>query len=714
MITKNKALAVFAVLLCMNLYNCVFAENDTVYRYPDYAYEYLGNDKFENFNRKMFNFNLKLNKYAIKPVHTIWASIMPEYGIERIKSATTNIEYPIRLVSTLLQKDFQASKTETIRFLTNSTLGIGGLYDPADKLFHIEPVAEDMEQALAKCKVKQGPYLVLPVLSSITPRETAGKVLDAALNPSSYIATPVIALVKAGLTVNKSYAIQPMAKMVESNYADPYVIAKKFYGVNNYIKLENLDRKKVIDQYMKNFENDLLVNNNEVINDEENADDTDSVLRVNNETEEKVSLRGNEIEPLTVNEIIQGSATIDNVIMKSYDNPNSKLFADMLLFDFKPQSPVVDAMRTALFDIPGIDDSIWTDLSVWNRCFNKKIRTSSVNITPDRQNYKYRYIMQKDKNSPLAIIYPSIGEGITSHHSVVLAKMFYDAGYSVLIQGSHFQWEFVKSMPANYRPGLPKQDARDLQKITGKIIDSLEAKYDCKFHDNVLIGTSFGALMTLYIANEEAQKNTLNISKFISINPPIELVYAMKQIDKNTQEWNKNPENIKEKVAITAAKIMQVYNNKETLDKTNITLPFSEYEGKLITGFLMHQKLSDLIYTLEGNSKDIYSKIYNMGYEDYANKYLLSEQHNSFDELRYETSIYAISDYLRENDNYKIYHALDDYLVNKQQLRILKKFSGAKTVIFDHGSHLGFLYRQEFINELKKDITLNNKTLAQN
>lgn len=714
MITKNKALAVFAVLLCMNLYNCAYSENDTAYRYPDYAYEYLGNDKFESFNRKMFNFNLKLNKYAIKPVHTVWASIMPEYGIDRIKSATTNIEYPIRLVSTLLQKDFKASKTETVRFLTNSTLGIGGLFDPADKLFHIEPVAEDMEQALAKCKVKQGPYLVLPVLSSITPRETAGKVLDAALNPSSYIATPVIALVKAGLTVNKSYAIQPMAKMVESNYADPYVIAKKFYGVNNYIKLENLDRKNVIDQYMKNFENDLLVNNNEVNNDEENIEDIDSILRVSNETEEKVSLRGNEIEPLTVNEIIQGSATIDNVIMKSYDNPNSKLFADMLLFDFKPQSPVVDAMRTALFDIPGIDDSIWTDLSVWNRCFNKKIRTSSVNITPDRQNYKYRYIMQKDKNSPLAIIYPSIGEGITSHHSVVLAKMFYDAGYSVLIQGSHFQWEFVKSMPKNYRPGLPKQDAQNLQKITGKIIGSLQAKYDCKFHDNVLIGTSFGALMTLYIANEEAHNNTLNISKFISINPPIELVYAMKQIDKNTEEWNKNPENIKEKVAVTAAKIMQVYNNKENLDKTNVTLPFSDYEGKLITGFLMHQKLSDLIYTLEGSSKDIYSKIYNMGYEDYANKYLLSEQHESFDELRYDTSLYAISDYLRENDNYKIYHALDDYLVNKQQLRILKKFSGPKTVIFDHGSHLGFLYRQEFINELKKDITLNNKTLAQN
>lgn len=55
-------------------------------------------------------------------------------------------------------------------------------------------------------------------------------------------------------------------------------------------------------------------------------------------------------------------------------------------------------------------------------------------------------------------------------------------------------------------PGTAKTGCPGFAKITGKIIDSLEAKYDCKFHDNVLIGTSFGALMTLYIANEEAQK----------------------------------------------------------------------------------------------------------------------------------------------------------------------------------------------------------------
>ena len=106
-------------------------------KYPDYSYMYLGADKFEKINRKIFNFNLGLNKYAIRPVHILWSSIMPEYGIDRIHSAYKNIEYPKRLVSSLIQKDFKTSGTETVRFLANTTIGLGGLFDPAKSLFHI-------------------------------------------------------------------------------------------------------------------------------------------------------------------------------------------------------------------------------------------------------------------------------------------------------------------------------------------------------------------------------------------------------------------------------------------------------------------------------------------------------------------------------------------------------------------------------------------------
>ncbi len=74
-----------------------------------------------------------------------------------------------------------------------------------------------------------------------------------------------------------------------------------------------------------------------------------------------------------------------------------ELEADIVLDDYNPQSPVVDSMRTALFNLPGVDESIWSELSIWNRSFSKRIRTGAIELTPDRQKYKYRYIMQKRK-----------------------------------------------------------------------------------------------------------------------------------------------------------------------------------------------------------------------------------------------------------------------------------------------------------------------------
>lgn len=705
----KKLFVIFSILICLFTQNFLVLAQESN-KFPDYSYEYIGNDKWENFNRKIFNFNLFLNKYAIRPVHILWSSLLPEYGIERIQSATNNIEYPIRLVSSLLQRDFETSKKETIRFFTNTIIGLGGLYDPAKKLFHIEQSSENMEQALAGCKMKTGPYIVLPIISSTTLRGVLGRILDMALNPGSYIATPVLAIVKAGLTVNKTSFMQPIIKMVESTYADPYDIAKKIYGLESYIRCANMDRidLKFSDLHKDNMET-VQENSNTKI-----AKLPAPVLKKAQRPQEQLiqTLVSSEI---VTPDILQGGANIDE-ILKDYSTEDFKLSADMLLFGFNPQNPIVDSMRTALFNLPHINDSMWNDLSVWNRSFANRIKTSSIQITEGKDNYKFRYIMQKDKNSPVAIIYPSIGEGIMSSHSVLLAKLFYDKGYSVVIQGSHFQWEFVKSMPDNYHPGLPKRDALVLKEITSKILSKLEEKYNCEIKNKTFIGTSFGALTTLFVAASEYENNTLGNSKFISICPPVELIYAMKQIDKNTEDWNNSPNDLKQKVAMTAAKVLKLYQTKDELGKTSDinNLPFSEEEGKLITGFIMHQKLSDLIFTMENTSKttktDIYQMINNMNYQDYAKKYLLSDADKSVDDLSYESSLTSISDYLMNNNNYKIYHSLNDYLTNTTQLKKLKQYSGSKVILLDNGAHLGFLYRDEFIEDLQKTIDLHQTT----
>lgn len=662
-------------------------------KYPDYGYMYLGPDKFEKMNRKMFAFNLGLNKYAVRPVHILWSSIMPEYGMDRIHSAYKNIEYPKRLVSSLLQKDFKTSGHETVRFLTNSTLGLGGMFDPAKRFFHLEPTTEDMEQALTRCKCCSGPFIVLPGLAGATTRGMAGRVLDMSLNPTTYVGTPVLAMVKAGLTVNRTSYMQPLIKMIESTYADPYEIARKMYGLDSYIKSENFDRKHVLENGFKNLE-----------------------VPAEEEPAELVELRGLDTcgDELILTDIKNGEKTVEDSLVESNTANTPTVEADMLLPDYNPQCPVVDSMRTALFDLPDVDSSSWNELSIWNRSFSKKIRTSSVSVTPDKEDYKFRYILQKNRTAPLAIIYPSIGEGITSHHSVIMAKLFYDAGYSVVIQGSHFQWEYVKSMPDDYRPGLPAKDAEYLKNVTAKIVEKLETKYDCKFGEKTILGTSLGAMMTLFVANSEYKNDTLGVTKYISICPPIELTYALEQVDKNGEEWFKNPNDLKNRVAQTASKVVQLSDMKDEQKDFKIgTLPFTEEEGKLITGFVMHQKLSDLIFTLEKTPKTqatgVYDVLNNMNYHDYMEKYFIGGEYRNVEDLSYDTSLLALAPFLKNSPNYKIYHSVDDYLVNQKQLKNLKALSGSKIVLLSNGSHLGFMYTPEFISDLNKEILLAEK-----
>ncbi len=656
-------------------------------RYPDYAKMYVGEDKYEKFNRKMFNLNRGLNKYIARPVHILWSSIMPKYGIERIRDAYNNIEYPKRLASCLVQRDGEGLKRETVRFFTNTTLGLGGLFDPADKIFKIKPTNENMEQALCKCKMCSGHYMVIPVLNACTPRSLCGRILEAALDPSVYLATPITSIVKFGLMVNRTSYMQPLAKMIESTYADPYDIQKKLYGMENYIKNSNLDRT------------DLLAEEEVKLPEFPNAIQEEIMVQVE-------LLSENELEKLAFEEgeTTGSAANIEELeIIKKPD-----VNADIMLEGYNPQSPVVDSMRTALFDNPEIYKSIWNELSIWNRSFAKRIKTASVNIAPDRADYKFRYILQKDRNAPLVILYPSIGEGANNHHSVVFAKLFYDEGFSVVMQGSHFHWEFVKSMPDGFCPGVPGDDIIYIKLVTSKILDTLKEKYDCEFSDKIVVGTSFGAMASLFLAESESKENTLGINKFIAISPPVELLYALEQLDKNSDEFDKNSPDVKHKTAVTAAKILQLYQQKDAPDFRIDTLPFTEEEGKLITTFILRQKLSDLIFAIEniatGKKTDFYEKFNNMNYRDYAEKYLLKGGLLTLEDFRYETSLYSLADYLSRNNNYSIYHSMDDYLINGEQLSRLKIFAGKHLICLSNGAHLGFMYRPEFLDMLKKEV----------
>lgn len=695
--SKNRFLLIFAAVFVVNfsLNNASFAIQDVAvgYKYPDYACEFCGKDTCERFNRKLFAFNLKLNKYVVRPIDVVWASIMPKYGMDKLRNAYTNVNFPVRMVSCFLQKDYKALKQETKRFLINTTLGVGGLYDPAKTKFKLAPRQEDMEQALAHYpKIKSGPYLVLPVVRGSV-RDLVGKALNCPLNPCSYVLGPFAIVANAAFFINNSTYAQPIIKKVDETYADPYQIAKQVDGIQDYIKNNNLDRVDFLEK-----------------------------------------------KPTDDNEI-KVSTMVGDAYMKSDIRTDIK--PDIELGNYNPQTPLIDSMRTVLFEGHNPDKSIWSETSVWNRGFNKKIKTSSVNVYEKRPAYKFRYILQKNKTSPLAIIYPSIGEGIHSDHSTTLAKILYDDGYSVIIQGSAFQWEFVKSMPTDYRPGLPARDADYLRIVTSKIIANLEQERKYQFGRKILVGSSFGALTALFVTaqDENSQNKMLNINECISINPPVDIFYALGQLDKYCQDWQNDSGDIKMRAAITAEKAVQIAqqvseennsgniannrlgNNAEEKNEIKINtkyenankckferFPFTNDEAKLIVGFVMKQKLSDVVFAIENASRCKKCKLYDetnkMSFFDYGQKYLFADRYKNPEKFDYETSLYSIGSFLQDSNKYKIYHTVDDYFVTQEQLRWLKKQTGNKSVFLSNGSHLGFLYRQEFLDDFKREIDL--------
>lgn len=147
-------------------------------------------DPWEGFNSAIFEFNRKVDKYVIKPVAKVYDKIVPNALQKGIDNFSHNTRFGPRLINNLLQFKLKGTGIEISRFLINSTLGIGGLFDPAKNWFGLETPDEDTGQTLGAYGVPPGPYLVLPLLPPLTVRDFFGFILDFGADPINYFVFP--------------------------------------------------------------------------------------------------------------------------------------------------------------------------------------------------------------------------------------------------------------------------------------------------------------------------------------------------------------------------------------------------------------------------------------------------------------------------------------------------------------------------------------------
>jgi len=187
-------------------------------------------DPWERFNETMFEFNRKLDRYALKPAAQVYNVIMPEPFQVLIANGFDNISFVPRAVNSLLQGKFGGAGREISRFLINSTAGIGGLFDAA-KYWGIEKSREDFGQTLGLWGVGPGPYLILPFMEPLTVRDGIGKAVDGVMDPLSYV-LPFLWVrlsMKMGETVNDRALNLELFQGFEESVIDMYSAVRHGY-----------------------------------------------------------------------------------------------------------------------------------------------------------------------------------------------------------------------------------------------------------------------------------------------------------------------------------------------------------------------------------------------------------------------------------------------------------------------------------------------------
>lgn len=127
-------------------------------------------DPWEKFNRKVYAFNTKIDRIAIRPAAVAYRKITSPNVRRVLSNFFANIRMPITIANDALQGDLRDALKGTGRFLINTTVGFAGFFDPASKM-RLPPQETDFGVTLAKWGVGEGPYLVLPFVGSTTIRD---------------------------------------------------------------------------------------------------------------------------------------------------------------------------------------------------------------------------------------------------------------------------------------------------------------------------------------------------------------------------------------------------------------------------------------------------------------------------------------------------------------------------------------------------------------
>ena len=185
-------------------------------------------DSFESINRPIFEFNRVFDMAVLKPVAQGYGKIMPARGRVMVSNFVGNVKEPLTFFNSVVQADPYNSFAALWRFLLNSTVGIGGLFDVATEI-GLEDRETGFGDTLAIYGFDSGPYFVIPIIGPSTTRDSFGRLADLFSDPFSYTPNIIVYSIIGVKTVDTRYHKIKLLDDVYADSLDPYSTIRSGY-----------------------------------------------------------------------------------------------------------------------------------------------------------------------------------------------------------------------------------------------------------------------------------------------------------------------------------------------------------------------------------------------------------------------------------------------------------------------------------------------------
>ena len=185
-------------------------------------------DPWESWNRGIYKINDKLDRAVAKPVAKTYVRAVPAPARTGVSNFFANLHTTTVMVNDALQGKFRAAGNDLARLIVNTTIGVGGLLDPATEM-GLDKNDEDFGQTLGHWGVPPGPFLELPLLGPSDTRDGPARAVDIFTGPTHYISNNWVSYGLYGVGfVDTRAGLLPLDDTLQKVF-DPYAFVRDAY-----------------------------------------------------------------------------------------------------------------------------------------------------------------------------------------------------------------------------------------------------------------------------------------------------------------------------------------------------------------------------------------------------------------------------------------------------------------------------------------------------